>query len=92
MAGNAVISPDSYISPPTAANGIAYYGTASAKGPSAPFRVYAIAEQTTAFATTGQVLWQSQNYVGPVHVAPTVANGKLFVATYDGKVYAYSVP
>jgi hypothetical protein len=95
LSGIPIIPNDTTLSPPSVANGVVYFGVTpptSATGVTATRRAYAVADQNSGAASAGQVLWQSQIYGGGVQAAPTVANGRLFVATYDGKVYAYGVP
>ena len=76
-----------YLSPPTVANGVVYFGVGGAyHGGSSPPNVYAISEQT------GQVLWKTTNITGPVLTAPTVVNGQVFVGTFDNKIVAYGPP
>lgn len=76
-----------YLSPPTVANGVVYFGVNGAyhEGASPP-NVYAVSEQT------GRVLWKATNTTGPVLTAPTVVNGQVFVGTFDNKVIAYGLP
>jgi len=65
------------ISPPTVANGVVYYGDGTGN-------------TLHAFnAATGAPLWNSATIGGAVFAAPTVADGKVFAAAWDGKVYAF---
>jgi outer membrane protein assembly factor BamB len=85
------IANNTYLSPPTAANGVVYFGVGGGYAPnpsggSSPPNVYAISEQT------GQVLWQTTDITGPVLTAPTVVNGQVFVGTFDNKIVAYGLP
>jgi outer membrane protein assembly factor BamB len=65
------------ISPPTVANGVVYYGDGSG-------------DALLAFnAATGARLWNSNAIQGSVYAAPTVVDGKVFAAAWDGKVYAF---
>ncbi len=80
-----------YLSPPTAANGVVYFGVGGGYAPNgsggkSPPNVYAISEQT------GRVLWKTTNITGPVLTAPTVVNGRVFVGTFDNKIVAYGPP
>jgi outer membrane protein assembly factor BamB len=43
-------------------------------------------------ASTGAPLLSVQPTGGPIFATPTVANGRLFVATWDGHVVAYGLP
>ncbi len=88
MAGNPIIPQDTPLSPPSIANGVVYFAPVTGNN----VRVYAVADQNGGGASAGQVLWESQVYGGGVQEAPSIVNGRLFVATYDGKVYAYSLP
>jgi len=94
MSGNPIIPQDAPLSAPTVANGVVYFGVRGDGRGGAPAipRVYAIADQNSSFASAGQVLWQSQVYGAHIQTAPTVVNGRVYVATYDGKVYAYGAP
>jgi len=49
------------------------------------------ANQVRAFdAVTGSPLWDSGGTIaGAVITAPTIANGQLFAAAWDGRVYAF---
>ena len=68
------------VSPPTIAGGVVYYGD----GPS---------DRLIAFdATTGRLLWSSGNIIkGDIYGAPTVVNGKVFVGSWDHKLYAFGL-
>ena len=79
------IANGTFLSPPTAANGVVYFAVGSPYRDSSPRKLYAISEQT------GQVLWTS-DIVGPVLTAPTVVNGQVFVGTFDNKIVAYGLP
>lgn len=88
---------DTYLSPPTVANGVAYFGVGypgkNAVQPFSPYRLYAIAETSgPGGVMPGQVLWQSNDIAGPFITAPTVVNGKVFATALDGKVRAYGLP
>ena len=75
-----------YLSPPTVANGVAYFGVGGTyQGGSSPPNVYAISEQT------GHVLWKSTNITAPVLGPPMVVNGRVFVGTFDNKIVAYGL-
>jgi outer membrane protein assembly factor BamB len=66
------------VSPPTVANGIVYYGDGFGN------TEYAFE------ATTGKPLWNSASTIGGgLYAAPTVINGKLFVAAWDSTLYAF---
>ncbi|MGZ3505949.1 MAG: outer membrane protein assembly factor BamB family protein, partial [Vulcanimicrobiaceae bacterium] len=64
---------------PTVANGVVYFGSGLGK-------------QVVAFnALTGQRLWDSGTTIsGPVFAAPTV-DGRLFIGSWDGKLYAFGL-
>jgi outer membrane protein assembly factor BamB len=65
------------VSSPTVANGVVYYGDGRGS-------------QAFAFdAATGTQLWNSGSTTGQIFAAPTVANGKMFVASWDHYLYAY---
>jgi outer membrane protein assembly factor BamB len=65
-------------SPPTVADGVVYYGD----GPG---------DEEFAFdAATGAPLWNSGSTTGMLFAAPTVANGKLFVPSWDDYLYEFS--
>lgn len=65
------------VSSPTVANGVVYYG--DGKG-----------SQELAFnAATGAPLWNSGSTTGQLFAAPTLVNGKLFVASWDHSLYAF---
>jgi outer membrane protein assembly factor BamB len=65
------------VSSPTVANGVVYYGDGRAS-------------QEFAFdAATGTQLWSSGSTTGQLFAAPTLANGKLFVASWDHHLYAF---
>ena len=68
------------VSPPTVAGGVVYYGN----GPD---------NQLLAFdAVTGTQLWSSQSTItGAIYAAPTVVNGRLFVGSWDHKLYAFGL-
>ena len=40
-------------------------------------------------AATGVQLWSSGTTTGQLFAAPTIVNGELFVASWDGHVYAF---
>jgi outer membrane protein assembly factor BamB len=66
------------VSPPTVANGVVYYGD----GPGNTLRAFD--------ASTGTPLWDSGSTIqGPIFAAPTVVDGHVLVATWDGHVYAF---
>ena len=68
----------SSVSPPTVANGVVYYGS----GFDGTLRAFD--------ATTGTPLFDSGNMIGgPIFAAPTVVDGRVFVSTWDGHVYAF---
>jgi outer membrane protein assembly factor BamB len=65
------------VSSPTVAHGVVYYG--DGKG-----------SQEFAFnAASGAQLWSSGSTTGQIFAAPTVVNGKLFVASWDHLLYAF---
>ena len=69
------------VTPPIAANDVVYYAT-SIHG-----HVYAFD------GSTGQQLWDSGLLTeAGIYAAPTVVNGRLFVATFDNKIYAFGLP
>jgi outer membrane protein assembly factor BamB len=96
LSGAPIATQDTLFSPPTIANGVAYFGVGWPASTTMPtnYRVYAVAETvgTLPLITPGQVLWQSSNLSNTVVTAPMVANGKLFVTSQDGHVYAYGLP
>lgn len=65
-------------SPPTVANGVVYYGDG-------------FGNQVFTFdATTGQPLFNSATRItGPIYAASTVANGELFVPSWDHKLHVF---
>ena len=65
--------------PPSIANGVVYYGDG--------------ADNTEdAFeAATGRELWQSSTITGSVYAPATVVNGRVFVPSWNGKLYAFGV-
>ncbi len=65
------------VSSPTVANGVVYYG--DGKG----------SEEFALNAATGTKLWSSGTTTGQLFAAPTVVNGELFVASWDGHLYAF---
>lgn len=68
----------SSVSPPTVANGVVYYGDGNGN------TEYAFD------ASTGKPLWNSASTIGGgLYAAPTVINGKLFVAAWDNRLYAF---
>jgi outer membrane protein assembly factor BamB len=66
------------MSPPTVANGVVYYGDGSD-------------DRLLAYnAATGKKLWGSGSLITDgIWAAPTVANGELFVGSWDGHLYAF---
>jgi outer membrane protein assembly factor BamB len=65
------------VSSPTVANGVVYYGDGNAS-------------QELAFdAATGTQLWSSGLTTGQLFAAATLANGELFVASWDHHLYAF---
>jgi outer membrane protein assembly factor BamB len=68
-----------FVSPPTVANGVVYYGDGRT-------------DTEFAFnAATGQQLWHSSVITGAVYAAPTMVNGKLLVPAWDHKLYAFGL-
>jgi outer membrane protein assembly factor BamB len=67
------------VSPPTVANGVVYYGD----GPG---------HQEFAFdAATGTQLWNSGSTItGDLYATPMVVNGRLYVGSWDHKLYAFA--
>ena len=79
LAWQKTVGPDqTSVSPPVVANGVVYYGDG-------------IGDRVFAFdATTGQQLWTSGTaFDGPIFAAPTVADGRLFVGSWDETVRAF---
>lgn len=73
------VGPDpAVLSPPVVANGVVYLGTGFGR------EVWALD------AASGAALWTSPRLPDAVYGAPTVANGRLFVAGWDGRLRAYS--
>jgi outer membrane protein assembly factor BamB len=72
-------SNNSSVASPTVANGVVYFGDGQAN-------------QVFAFdAATGAQLWTSGSQIGgSVYAAPTVADGKLFVGSWDDHLYAFA--
>jgi outer membrane protein assembly factor BamB len=70
---------DTNVAPPTVANGVVYYGDGTGN-------------QLFAFnAATGTQLWNSGNTItGPIYASPTVVNGKVYVGSWDHKIYAFA--
>jgi outer membrane protein assembly factor BamB len=67
------------VSPPTVANGVVYYGD----GPND--HVYAFD------AATGEKLWDSETLIkAAIYAAPIVVNGRLYVGSWDKKLYAFA--
>jgi outer membrane protein assembly factor BamB len=65
--------------PPTVANGVVYYGDGAG-------------DTEAAFeAATGRKLWESSTITGSVYAPATVANGRVFVPVWNGKLYAFGV-
>ena len=83
-----IVNP-TYLSPPTAANGVVYFGVGGGFHASVPPAVYAISQQA---GKAGHVLWKSTDITGPVLTAPMVVNGQMYVGTFDNKVIAYGLP
>jgi outer membrane protein assembly factor BamB len=75
---SAQVGPDpAILSPPVTANGVVYLGTGFGR-------------ELWAFdAATGAVLWSAPGLEGAVYGAPTVANGRLYVAGWDELLRAY---
>ena len=73
------VGPDpAYLSPPVTANGVVYLGTGFGR-------------ELWAFdAATGRPLWTSPRLGGAVYAAPTVAEGRLYAAAWDGRLHAYA--
>lgn len=96
MGGNPMLDQNTFMSPPTVANGVVYFGVGypphGTSVPPSPFRVYAVADGAVAGAAAGTVLWQSSDIAAPILTAPTVVNKHVYVASYDGKIHAYAVP
>ncbi len=65
------------VSSPSVANGVVYYG--DGRG----------AQEFAFDAATGTQLWSSGSTTGQLFAAPTVTNGKLFVAAGDNHLYAF---
>ncbi len=79
LAWQQVVGPNySSVSPPTAANGVVYYGDG-------------FGNTEFAFdAATGAQLWDSGSMItGGIYSAPTVVNGKLYVGAWDNYIYAF---
>lgn len=69
------------VSPPTVAGGIVYFGD----GPGNTVHAFD--------AATGAQPWTSGDTIrGPIFAAPTIANGMLFVGSWDGTLYAFGLP
>ncbi len=63
--------------PPTAANGVVYYGDGRGH------------TEFALDAANGRRLWQSRTITGGIFAAATIVNGKLFVPSWDGYLYAF---
>jgi outer membrane protein assembly factor BamB len=67
-------------SPPTVAGGILYYGDTSG------------AQVLAINAATGKLLWTSGTAIkGAIQGTPMVANGRLYVAAWDSRLYAFGL-
>ncbi len=81
LAWQKVLGPNgASVSPPTVANGVVYYGD----GPG---------DTEYAFdAATGNPLWDSGSTIGgDLYAAPTIVNGRLLVASWDERLYAFGL-
>ena len=67
------------VSPPTVAGGVVYFGDGQGN------REYAFN------ATSGKVLWHSSGIKNRVDGAASMVNGKLFVPTWDHRLYAFGL-
>jgi hypothetical protein len=77
---NTVGLTDISVSPPTVAGRVVYYGD----GPGNTLRAFN--------ARNGTLLWTSGSTIqGPIYGAPTVVNGKVFVGSWDYKLYAFGL-
>jgi outer membrane protein assembly factor BamB len=65
------------VSSPTVANGVVYYGDGR-DGKAFAFN-----------AATGAQLWSSGTTTGQIFAAPMVADGRLFVASWDNRLWAF---
>jgi outer membrane protein assembly factor BamB len=75
---NQTIGPQTPSSPPTVANGVVYYGD-GVGGTEYAFN-----------ASTGAMLWNSGTQInGSLYAAPTVINGRLLIASWNGNLYAF---
>lgn len=75
-----VVGTSGISSPPTIANGVVYYGSGGGS------QVFALD------ASTGAELWNSGTTVkGRIAGAPMVVNGRVYVASWDGHVYAFGL-
>jgi outer membrane protein assembly factor BamB len=73
------VGPDPAVnSPPVVANGVVYFATGFGR------EVHAFE------AATGRPLWTSPRLAGAAYGAPTVANGRLYVAAWDERLHAYA--
>lgn len=76
---SAPVGPDpAVLSPPVVANGVVYMATGFGR------EVHAFE------AATGRALWTSPRLDGAAYGAPTVANGRLYVAAWDQRLHAYA--
>ncbi|MDX6650532.1 MAG: hypothetical protein QOJ97_2483 [Solirubrobacteraceae bacterium] len=66
------------LSPPVVANGVVYLATGFGR------EVWAFE------AATGRALWTSPRLDGAAYGAPTIANGRLYVAAWDQRLHAYA--
>ncbi len=68
------------VSPPTVAGGLVYYGDGYGN------QLFALN------ATSGEQLWSSGSTIqGAIYGAPTVVNGRVFVGSWDNKLYAFGL-
>lgn len=73
------VGPDpSILAPPVVANGVVYLATGFGR------EVHAFE------AATGRMLWSAPRLDGAAYAAPTVANGRLYVAAWDRRLHAYA--
>ncbi len=92
LQGNPIVGPATAMPPPTIANGVVYIGVGSAStGPTAVYKIYAIADQSVGGVQAGQTLWQSQQYKGRVDASVVVVNGIVLIGTNDQHLYAYTL-
>jgi len=80
LAWQKTVGPDpSVVSVPVLANGVVYYGDGTGG-------------QVLAFdATTGNALWSSPQFAGPIFAEPIVVNGHVYAGAWDQELHAFGL-